>query len=161
MKKNIFIITAMLAVMGTAMAQEIETTTNRMFRTGYRADIQLEANTYKQSFISTSHGYSFGSGLYIGGGAAFGVEYQPGFESDPAYLSSLFVDGKYTLTQWRVAPFVALRTGSIITIEETPAGRFFVNPAVGVDWGHISIKVGYEFQTSAGSMATFGLGFNF
>lgn len=47
MKKNIFIITAMLAVMGTAMAQETETTTNRMFRTGYRADIQLEANTYK------------------------------------------------------------------------------------------------------------------
>ena len=67
-----------------AKAQDAETA-NRMFRRGYRADIQLEANTYQQSFISTSHGYSFGNGFYIGGGAAFGVEFQPDFEADPFY----------------------------------------------------------------------------
>lgn len=160
MKKTIIVLTAMLVMTGIVSAQDAETA-NRMFRRGYRADIQLEANTYQQSFISTSHGYSFGNGFYIGGGAAFGVEFQPDFEADPFYLSSLFVDGKYTLTQWRVAPFVALRTGSVITIEDNPAGRFFINPAVGVDWGHISLRVGYEYQTTAKSVATFGIGFNF
>lgn len=160
MKKNFLILIALFALSNMAKAQDAETA-NRMFRRGYRTDIQLEANTYQQSFISTSHGYSFGNGFYIGGGAAFGVEFQPDFEADPFYLSSLFVDGKYTLTQWRVAPFVALRTGSYITIEENPAGRFFINPAVGVDWGHISLRVGYEYQTKAKSVATFGIGFNF
>lgn len=161
MKKTFFIISAMLVLMCSTMAQDAEQSTHRMFRRGYRADIQLAANTYKQSFISTSHGYSFGNGLYVGGGAAFGVEYQPDFNATPFYLSSLFVDGKYTLTQWRVAPFIALRMGSIVTVEDNPAGRFFINPAVGVDWGRISLKVGYEYQTKAKSMATFGVGFNF
>ena len=60
-----------------------------------------------------------------------------------------------------MAPFVSLRTGSVITIEDNPAGRIFINPAVGVDWGRISLRVGYEYQTKAKSVATFGIGFNF
>ena len=41
---------------------------------GYRADIELSWSNKSVWNISSSHGFSFGNGLYVGGGAGFGAE---------------------------------------------------------------------------------------
>lgn len=44
------------------------------YNRGYRADIELSwANRYVWG-ISSSHGFSFGNGVYVGGGTGFGAE---------------------------------------------------------------------------------------
>ncbi len=164
MKKNFLILIALFALSNMAKAQDAETA-NRMFRRGYRADIQLEANTYQQSFISTSHGYSFGNGLFIGAGAGFGVEFVPDFNADAAYLSKVFADVRYCPWDFKAAPFVGLRVGTIIGVHETPHAGFMLNPAIGLDWGRVTLKVGYMFQTREDSRKVncvdFGVAFNF
>ena len=49
-----------------------------LYNRGYKANIQasvLFANNSELSSISSSHGYSFGNGLYLGGGT--GIVYSP------------------------------------------------------------------------------------
>ena len=46
-------------------------TPSRMHKKGYRADIELSWANPNHWGISTSHGRSFGNGLYAGGGAGF------------------------------------------------------------------------------------------
>ena len=41
---------------------------------GYRADIELSWADQSVWGISSSHGFSFGNGLFVGGGAGFGAE---------------------------------------------------------------------------------------
>ena len=161
-KKFFAVIAVLLLAAGSAFAQDH---TNRSFRKGYRADIMLGANTAKQSFISTTHGYSFGNGLFIGAGAGFGVEFVPDFNADPAYLSKAFADVRYCPWDFKAAPFVGLRVGTIIGVHETPHAGFMLNPAIGLDWGRVTLKVGYMFQTREDSRKVncvdFGVAFNF
>ena len=43
--------------------------TSRMYARKYRADIELSWSNPNTWGITSSHGYSFGNGLYVGGGA--------------------------------------------------------------------------------------------
>lgn len=45
--------------------------TSRMYARKYRADIELSWSNPNTWGITSSHGYSFGNGLYVGGGAGF------------------------------------------------------------------------------------------
>ena len=61
-------------VSGAALsAQEKADTvsTSRMYRKHYRADIELSWTNPNIWGITSSHGYSFGNGLYVGGGVGF------------------------------------------------------------------------------------------
>ena len=44
------------------------------YERGYRADITVSTSISEQYTISTSHGFSFGNGLYVGG--VFNTEYK-------------------------------------------------------------------------------------
>ncbi len=44
------------------------------YNRGYRADIELSWANKSVWGIASSHGFSFGNGLYVGGGAGFGAE---------------------------------------------------------------------------------------
>ena len=44
------------------------------YNRGYRADIELLWADKSVWGITSSHGFSFGNGLYVGGGAGFGAE---------------------------------------------------------------------------------------
>lgn len=44
------------------------------YKRGYRADIELTWANKSLWGITSSHGFSFGNGLYVGGGAGFGAE---------------------------------------------------------------------------------------
>lgn len=136
--------------------------TNVGYRTGYRANVELAWNSSKHWSISTSYGFSFGNGLYVGGGAGFGATlskmeqkaksdnteniYQPKNSWDASYSVPLFADVKYSFMRSFATPFIDLRGGAIADISNSGAA-LFINPAIGVDIARFSIKVGYELQS--------------
>lgn len=72
MKKVITIITAALMMTATANAQNDESISarNSSYKKGYHFSVELGMGLSDQMSIATSHGYNFGNGFYIGGGAA-------------------------------------------------------------------------------------------
>ena len=133
---------------------------------GYRADIELSWANKSVWGITSSHGFSFGNGLYVGGGAGFGAEliknpvaaasiadnvidpeysYTPESNWNASYFVPVFADIKYSFTKTLVAPFVSMKGGAIADITNKGI-RTFANPAVGLDIARFSLKVGYEYQ---------------
>ena len=136
------------------------------YNRGYRADIELSWANKSVWGITSSHGFSFGNGLYVGGGAGFGAElskntaavasvadevidpeysYTPESNLNASYFVPAFADIKYSFTKTLVAPFVSMKGGAIADITNKGI-RTFANPAVGLDIARFSLKVGYEYQ---------------
>ena len=114
-----------------------------MYARKYRADIELSWSNPNTWGITSSHGYSFGNGLYVGGGAGFAAEWNG--KDEPLYLVPVFADVKYSFINRLASPFVSLKGGAYADITNSGL-RTFANPAVGVDIGRFSINVGYEYQ---------------
>ena len=136
------------------------------YNKGYRADIELSWANKSVWGITSSHGFSFGNGLYVGGGAGFGAElskntaavasvadevidpeysYTPESNWNASYFVPVFADIKYSFSKTLAAPFVSLKGGAIADI--TNKGIItFANPAVGLDIARFSLKGGYEYQ---------------
>ena len=131
---------------------------------GYRADIELSWSNKSVWDISSSHGFSFGNGLYVGGGAGFGAEltkktatgariaddvidpdYTPESNWNASYFVPVFADIKYSFMKRFVTPFISMKGGAIADITNKGI-RTFANPAVGLDIARFSMKVGYEYQ---------------
>ena len=120
------------------------------YNKGYRADIELSWANKSVWGITSSHGFSFGNGLYVGGGAGFGAEMAkqsgtPESNWNASYFAPVFADIKYSFTKTLVTPFVSLKGGAIADITNKGI-RTFANPAVGLDIARFSLKVGYEYQ---------------
>ena len=116
----------------------------------YRADIELSWANKSVWSITSSHGFSFGNGLYVGGGAGFGAELTKETETpesnwNASYFVPVFADIKYSFTKTLAAPFVSLRGGAIADITNLGV-RTFASPSAGLDIARFSLKVGYEYQ---------------
>ena len=118
--------------------------TGIMYARKYRADIELSWSDLNTWGITSSHGFSFGNGMYVGGGAGFTAEILSG-SSKPTYLVPVFADIKYSFINMKATPFVSLKAGGYADVTNTGI-RTFANPAVGVDISRFSIKVGYEYR---------------
>ena len=139
---------------------------NEGYNRGYRADIELSWANESVWGITSSHGFSFGNGLYVGGGAGFGAElskntaaaasvadevidpeysYTPESNWNASYFVPVFADIKYSFNKTQAAPFVSMKGGAIADITNKGI-RTFANPAVGLDIARFSLKVGYEYQ---------------
>lgn len=171
---------ALILTSATLSAQEAETTsststtnkslymTNVGYRRAYRANIELGASLERKFNITTSHGFSFGNGLYVGGGVGFGAEFNPDLKATPTYLVPLFADIKYSFMKTLATPFVSMKGGAMADITNSGI-RTFANPAVGVDIARFSLQLGYEYQLGfcgAGNgkhlhAVMFGLGYTF
>ncbi len=153
MKKIFVTLGALIFSIATLFAQNDLSVSNNsereqetiMYKEGYRGDITLSWSTFKQFGISSSHGHSFGNGLYVGGGAGFGAEFTDGFDQSPDYVTPLFAELKYSFLNQCATPFVGVRLGEIIDISNEGL-RLMFNPYVGVDFSRISIRVGYDFH---------------
>ena len=120
------------------------------YERGYRADIELSYAGKSVWGIASSHGFSFGNGLYVGGGAGFGAELTKqadtsGSSWNASYFVPVFADVKYSFMKTLASPFVSLRGGAIADITNLGV-RTFASPAVGLDIARFSLKVGYEYQ---------------
>ena len=160
-KKVFLAISAILLFVLPAPAQ-----TNRSFKKGYRGTVELGFGAVngkmQNGFIksnlevspadheqpgemvrlSTVHGYSFGNGVFIGGG--FGWDFEL---IDNAQYASIFVNTKYNLKDASASPFVEGRAGYSFCTNgpKYDTGGLFVNAAVGVDFGRFTTRMGYEF----------------
>lgn len=123
--------------------------TGLMYTKRYRADIELSWSNPATWGITSSHGYSFGNGLYVGGGAGFAAEFTKNDDSENSwthtYLVPVFADIKYCLINMKATPFISMKAGGYADITNSGL-RTFVNPALGLDLGRFAIKVGYEYQ---------------
>ena len=120
------------------------------YNRGYRADIELSWANKSVWGITSSHGFSFGNGLYVGGGAGFGAELTkqadtPESKRNASYFVPVFADIKYSFMKTLASPFFSLRGGAIADITNLGV-RTFASPAVGIDIARFSLKVGYEYQ---------------
>ena len=120
------------------------------YERGYRADIELSWAGKSVWDIASSHGFSFGNGLYVGGGAGFGAELTKQADTsesswNASYFVPVFADIKYSFMKTLASPFVSLRGGAIADITNLGV-RTFASPAVGLDIARFSLKVGYEYQ---------------
>ena len=115
------------------------------YERGYRVDIAVSTSISEQYTLSTSHGFSFGNGLYVGGGVGFTAETFLNFEDAPHYLVPLFADVKYTFLNKRVSPFVSARVGGVFNTEYK-MNRMLINPMVGINVRHFTVGLGYELQ---------------
>ena len=120
------------------------------YERGYRADIELSWAGKSVWGIASSHGFSFGNGIYVGGGAGFGAELTKqadtsGSSWNASYFVPVFADIKYSFMKTLASPFVSLRGGAIADITNLGV-RTFASPAVGLDIARFSLKVGYEYQ---------------
>ena len=151
--KKFIVFSIILVSSAMIFAQNVETNdkkssyvgTNVNYRKGYRADIELSCIIPHTWAITSSHGYSFGNGLYVGGGAGFSAEFLPDYNTMSSYIAPVFADLKYSFINKLASPFVNLRTGASYDITNVGI-RYFVAPSIGVDIARFAIKVGYEYQ---------------
>lgn len=99
--------------------------------------------------LFTSHGYSFGNGLWVGGGTGLS------FPSPYDLFLPLYSEVKYSFLADRLAsPFLSARVGAMTNFDEC---RMILNPAVGVDIKRFTVFA--TMNLGLVSMRTFGLGF--
>lgn len=162
-KKTLILCIAMLFASMAAIAQKQHYTA---FNKGYRGNVGVAVTTHHLGNLSTSHGYSFGNGLYlgIGAGAGFDREYRRDDEVKLGYTGQAFAEVKYNLLDFLVSPFVGFRTGSIFAIDNANhSSAFFFQPTIGYDWNHFSFIAGYKYQMHGDAVHSleFGIGYNF
>lgn len=157
MKKIALTVLALVGLTTAAVAAE---NTNPHFRKGYGADVQFSVQSVNDFHITTSHGYGFGNGIYLGGGAGFGAEWEgKGVEGTPHYVPSLFVEARWSmLGSAAVSPYINLRGVQYIDLAEG-ATNYGVIPSIGLDMGRISFGIGYAIRKQ--NALQFGVGFRF
>ena len=138
--------------------------TSRMYIKHYRADIGINWSNPNLWGITTSHGFSFGNGLYVGGGVGFSAQlaksvstltideeidpeysYTPESNWKATYFVPVFADVKYSFINRLASPFVSTKLGAYADITNSGIRTLF-NPTIGIDIDHFSISVGYEHQ---------------
>lgn len=140
----------------TAFAQQ-----HRVFERGYAGNVSFSAGAIldvPNAQISTSHGYAFGNGLYMGAG--LGIDFNPQF-------SPIFADVRYTFGKESVRPYVGLRSGFCPLV---PLMYVFI-PSVGIDFGrmtafcsftHYGAMVGeFKINGNEAILRSFNMGISF
>ena len=98
--------------------------------------------------LFTSHGYSFGNGLWLGGGSGLA------FPSPYDLFLPLYSEVKYSFNVDRnISPFLGAKVGVMTNFEES---LMILNPALGVDVNRFSIFA--TANLGLVSMRTFGVG---
>lgn len=139
MKKLVLVLCVALITMSVAAQESFS------YRKGYRGDVSLGGSVgvtkdvRNDAFsLSTTHGYSFGDGVFVGAGVGVNI-----LTTDQVTIP-VYVVGKYTFLDNNITPFVDCRVGAEAVVYNLDKGRaFMVSPAVGVDLGRFSIRAGY------------------
>ena len=125
---------------------------SRGYENGYRGNVEVEVGTLLDSYLNigflTSHGYGTSYGLYAGAGT--GIFFSPEHYS---YISvPVFVDVKYNFIDSVFSPFVRMRVGTMIGMDELYAG-VYCSPSVGVDMGRVSVSFSYGYSNGRASLS--------
>jgi len=144
MKKSLITFLTILCFSICASAQK----TSYSYERGYRGNVglgyeifALVENMDGQWLLETNHGYSFGNGLYAGGGLGVMTN-----AASNGGIVNLYAEGKYNFLNRLASPFVDLRMGAGIVANiktnQQWAG-FMLAPMIGVDIWRFTIGVSY------------------
>lgn len=145
--KKITITVLLLAFAAVLSAQS----KNSSYKKGYKADVEIGTKIYSKGtgnayMATTSHGYAFGNGLYVGGGIGIGVETHGMLDHSEARICvPVFADVKYSFINRLASPFVSIKAGGYYDYTQCGIG-YFVRPAVGVDIWRFSLNVGIDYM---------------
>ena len=177
MKRIFKMITVSLLIL--TGAESLHAQESRFHLRGYsgNAELGIIAKEYPYGSISTTHGFNFGNGWFIGGGAAFQSGLYPRIYSYPVpaepaegyaivsgrpdkeqfeggFLLRGYFDARYACRNARFTPFVDLKAGVTYDLAlEAPGG--FILPSVGVAYGRFSLSAGLDMhlgQTQSGCL---------
>ena len=140
MKKLLSLLACCMLMSAAAFAQQ-----HRVFEKGYAGNVSVGGmwNPGIVAEATTSHGYSFGNGLYVGLGAGIHSEIE---------FCPLFTDVRYSFGKEMNRPFVGVKLGMAFFNPEFK----FVSPSFGVDFGRVSASLSYV-QWDADLKSTDGL----
>lgn len=127
---------------------------NKLTKTGYVGNVSVTLSAQGPGCdILTSHGYSFGNGLWMGGGAGFSAS-----DHYRGIFLPVFAEAKYTFTpEKKVSPFLDCKLGYMTDLDYIYA---FVSPAVGVDINRWSVFASYDICSELKTVH-FGCAFSF
>lgn len=141
MKRIISMAIAILIASVTMSAQG-----SHAFEKGYRGNVSLTGNIgVNKGFmnngieLTTSHGYNFGDGMYVGGGIGLNASMSDYFDIP------IFLDMKYNVLDWKISPYVDCRVGSVIW-GDGECLVFMASPGVGFDYRKMSFRIGYKCE---------------
>lgn len=149
MKKN----TLLFVVLAILLAVPVSAKDNKALKKGYHGNLELGTSAMTMKMmgnssvepdemirLSSTHGYAFGNGVFIGAGA--GCNFQL---IENLHYASVFMDVKYNFVDASASPFIEGRTGYNYCINKyNDIGGVFVSTAAGVDFGRMSARLGYE-----------------
>ena len=147
---NLFVSLLLLFICGSSALAG-----NRLSNEGYVGNVGLSVTPQAGLGVevTSSHGYSFGNGLWMGGGTGvcFGGIYG-------GLCFPLYADAKYTfMKEKKASPFVDCKLGFLTDTEDIYTQ---ISPAVGVDIDRFSISVIYNIWYSLRTI-NLGCAFNF
>ena len=95
--------------------------------------------------FSTTHGYNFGNGLFVGGGTgmAFSKWDRNGIKN--RITVPVYADIKYSFMNKLASPFVELKAGGVFDCSAVGIG-YMLRPTIGVDVWKFSFNVGIDIQ---------------
>lgn len=151
MKRSLVLFIATLLVIVFAESASANGKGNALSEKGYVGNVgmSVSASMGIGADIFTSHGYSFGNGLWMGGGTGLA------FPSAYDVFLPLYTEVKYSfMTDAKASPFLGAKVGFMTNFDDTLT---ILNPAFGVDLDRFSIfaSVGLGLV----SMRTYSLGF--
>ena len=145
MRRLFFILAAML-VSGAAMLGQPR---NPYYERGYKADLQVGVSPARNyivanSTLTTSHGYCFGNGLFVGGGTGVYVD-RRGIDMKKArILLPIYGEVTYSFMNRMASPLIGVRGGALSDYTIRGAG-FFVRPYIGVNIWRMTLTAGIEY----------------
>lgn len=140
--KHFLVSIALAFIVCSAFAQQANR--NYLYNRGYKVNVQSSAlfNNVTLTSLTSSHGYSFGNGLYVGGGLGATYSPQDNMNIKNQMILEVFAEVKYSfLKNSIVSPFVDLIAGGAANYSSYGTG-YFVKPSVGVDIWRFSIAAG-------------------
>ena len=162
-------------------AESLHAQESRFHLRGYsgNAELGIIAKGYPYGNLSTTHGYNFGNGWFIGGGAAFQSGLYPRIYSYPipaeiaagndeiinierpnreqfegGFLLRGYFDARYAFRNNRFTPFLEVRTGATYDLALEAFGAFIM-PSAGISYGRMSFSAGLDMhlgQESSGCL---------
>lgn len=138
--KKLLLIIYLLGICLAVSGQE-----NNVFKKGYRGDVSMGGIIGVNKDVrndavslSTTHGYSYGDGFYIGAGAGVNILFSEGVNIP------VFAVGKYNFIDNNISPFVDCRIGAEILIQDEDSGiAFITSPGFGIDFRKLTLRAAY------------------
>ena len=135
-----------LVVMAFVMAVSASYAQNFADKKGYQGNVELElgyvtgTNAF-DSAILTTHGYSTGNGWFFGAGT--GLRITPNHHAIVSI--PFYADVRYLFCNGYVRPFVDMKLGTEMNVEEVTAG-LYLSPSLGIMINRYSISLKYGYS---------------